>query len=171
MFSNDFGNALGTHGTSSRFPMGHDDSTQWITLPLIPKVTWRENLENGSNSAKNIAAACPDKTQHNVNINENQVIIAMKALLASNKNNTRTPISASCSLQALEISVFFLFSLSLSLSCALGLSLSCSLASLSLSLSFGLSLFLYIYIYIYATGLICGPPKRVSRVNLRPPMG
>ena len=30
---------------------------------------------------------------------------------------------------------------------------------------------IHIYIYIYATGLICGPPKRVSRVNLRPPMG
>ena len=30
---------------------------------------------------------------------------------------------------------------------------------------------IYIYIYIYATGFICGPPKRVSRVHLRPPMG
>ena len=27
----------------------------------------------------------------------------------------------------------------------------------------------YIYIYIYATGFICGPPKRVSSVHLRPP--
>ena len=32
-----------------------------------------------------------------------------------------------------------------------------------------LSLFIYIYIYIYATEFICGPPKRVSCVHLRPP--
>ena len=30
--------------------------------------------------------------------------------------------------------------------------------------------YMYVYIYIYATGFVCGPPKRVSRVHLRPPM-